>query len=651
MDGSPPYRAVGALPTLPDFSTVKRQVLDRVSILDVVSPHVRLRRTGRRWIGLCPFHNEKTPSFSVSPDLGIFKCFGCGRGGDVFTFVQTRENLPFMEALTALADLAGVEMEAPSGPSSSAGPTRHDLAKVNAWAVGAFTAALQGESGRAAREYLLGRGLSLETVSRFSLGLALGEPSIRAAAAKQSIPMEVLLAADLIRSADGGRTYDTFRQRLMFPIRDVSGRVLGFGGRTLVDDPAKYLNTRQNALFDKGAGLYGLDLARDSITQRRRAVVVEGYTDCMAAHQAGFTETVATLGTALTGTQVDLLRRYGDSVVLLFDSDSAGEAAADRAIRLAVPKCVEVRLARVPDGKDPCEFLAHAPAAAFGEALDRATPALDFAWQRTLVRYEADRSPARRRDAVDDFLGLVREAVGAGAIDAIQTGMLAGELGRLVGIDQTAALAALKPARPRRAPGGSESGSASNGSPSPTGAQPGPLAPPDEFHAAWAHLLGAVMNEPGLLGGESLAVEAACISDPRDRRIAEVVLHLSDTLGDYHLADVLAALDAPELVERAADLADQGGRRRNYETTFSLARNRIRRAHRLRMMEQSRRRLVDRAGSADEAAAREELARLQEGLREGHPFTPARFRVRAMLASDPASPDKGGTSASPVEKP
>ena len=231
------------------FESKKREILDRVDIVDVVSEHVSLKRRGRSWVGLCPFHNEKTPSFTVSSERGTFKCFGCGKGGDVFSFVQTRENVAFMDAFRILADRAGVELIQASGTAAS-GPSRSDLASVNAWGTKFFRARLRHETiGASARHYLDGRGISAESAERFCIGLAAnGLPDLRSAAEQAGIDVKMLIAADLIRKSEDGRTYETFRDRLIFPIRDATKRVVGFGGRTLVDDRAKYLNTRQTSL-------------------------------------------------------------------------------------------------------------------------------------------------------------------------------------------------------------------------------------------------------------------------------------------------------------------------------------------------------------------------------------------------------------------
>ncbi|GAG39517.1 unnamed protein product, partial [marine sediment metagenome] len=247
-----------------DFELKKGEILSRVDIVDVVSESVALKQRGKRWVGLCPFHSEKTPSFTVTPDLGLFKCFGCGKGGDVFSFIQYRENVPFIEAMQILADRVGVDLDRKgSGDPSSGGPTRADLARINDWAVGFFRRnLLASETGRSAREYLRGRNVADATAESLKLGLATDSgASLLEAATRAGVHRSLLLAADLVREGDRGRAYDTFRHRLMFPIRDATGRTVGFGGRTLGDDRAKYINTRQNGLFDKGRNLYGIDLA------------------------------------------------------------------------------------------------------------------------------------------------------------------------------------------------------------------------------------------------------------------------------------------------------------------------------------------------------------------------------------------------------
>ena len=605
-----------------DFERTKRAILERIDMVTVVSEHVSLRRSGRRLVGLCPFHSEKTPSFTVSPDLGLFKCFGCGKGGDIFSFVQLRENISFAEAARMLADRVGVDPGRLRG-SGASGPSGFDLAKVNTWAVRFFRDGLQHPTlGRDARAYLHRRNFSDPTVERFSLGLAVdGGPSLIQAAGRAGIQTPLLLAADLVRQNEQGRFYDTFRNRLMFPIRDVTRRVIGFGGRTLVDDRAKYLNTRQNALFDKGRQLYGLDQARDAIVSRGRAVVVEGYTDCLAAQQAGFTETVASLGTALTESHVDLLRRYCDEVILLFDSDEAGLAASERAIRVALPKCIRCRLARIPTGKDPSDFLAHAGPEAFSDVLNGAVDALEFKWSQTRERFEADSSDIRRREAVVDFLQIVGSAVEARAIDAIQRGLVVNQVAHLLRMDRWEVDRTMRQMRPTRSVNKAV-GSAS----SPASAK----APNDQEQAAWTHLLEVVLSQPSVLSGDGAGKlpDVERIEDECDRRIAVAAFELARKEDAFQLADLLARLSEVEDLDRVSELAHRGAERGNFQKRFDLALERIDRSRDFADAERCR---ATRTASAspDEGfeERREELAAIHRGATQhrGAGFSPRRL--------------------------
>lgn len=554
-----------------EFERKKSEILSRIDVVDLVSEHMTLKRSGRRWIGLCPFHEEKTPSFTVSPDRGSFKCFGCGKGGDVFTFVQFRENVPFMEAMRMLADRAGVTLDT-QPPQARRETGRAEMIRVNAWAVEVFRRRLLDASlGKTARDYVRGRKIADEIAERFQLGLAGGGSNeLITAARKEGLDADLLEAADLIRRGDEGRSYDTFRDRLMFPIRDATGRVIGFGGRTLVDDRAKYLNTRQNALFDKGRNLYGLDQARDAATSAGRFVVVEGYTDCLACHQAGFTNAVATLGTAMTDAQVALMRRYAEEVVLLFDSDEAGDAAAERAVRVALPQCVTVKLARLPDGKDPGEFFETHEPSEFSDVLNAAVDALEFSWRNTLRRYQGEHSDGRRREAVADFLRIVAEGVDAQAVDAIQRGLLVNQVAHLLRMPREEVDHLMRRLRPR---GGRPGGS--------TREHDGPLhRGANREPSAWTMLLEVLLNEPGLLSAAGAFPDVSQIVDPRDRRIGEAVLALVEELGEFRLADVLARFHDAEDVNRIISLAERGAGRGNYARTFEVAMEKLSRARR-----------------------------------------------------------------------
>ncbi len=603
-----------------DLDRVKQEIVNRVGIVDVVSEHVTLKRRGSRWLGLCPFHSEKTPSFNVSPDKGFFKCFGCGRGGDVFTFVQLRENVGFGEALRMLADRAGVELRRPTRGSDATRkePSRADLAKVNEWAVKFFRRQL-GDSavGASAADYVLSRGFSPEIQAEFGLGYADGAlDRLIDAARSAGFGPEVLLAADLLRAGERGDLYCTFRNRLMFPIRDTMNRVVGFGGRTLGDDPAKYLNTRQNALFDKGRGLYGIDRARQRVAELDRAIVVEGYTDCIAAHQAGFTETVATLGTALTESQVELLRRYGSTAILLFDADKAGEAAAERAIRVALPRHLVVRLARIPNGKDPADFLQNHDSDSFTELLNSGVDALEFKWQQTAQRFGEDRGGRYRREAITEFMTVVAEAFQSGVVDAIDRGMIVNRIAKLVSVEAKEVHKLLQEAGRRTSYRSTVPAAVASSDPPETSRKL------DEEQAGLTLMLEVLLNEPGLFESCKDVFDPDRFADARDRGIAARVASLAESLGEFQVSEVLAGFEDPLVTSRVVELAHRGEGRGNFEKTLAMARTKLEQANDVRQSEASKNRL--RSDGADGSS--EQLRAHVDIVRHQRHFAPLRLR-------------------------
>jgi len=364
------------------------QVRSAADIVAVIRQYIPLKRAGRNFKALCPFHREKTPSFVVNPEKQTYHCFGCHVGGDVFSFVMKQEQMDFGEAIRLLADRCHVDL--PSGGRGGArGPGREEKTRVyevNLWAASTFHGWLvQGQAGAAARRYLEGRGISPEMVRRFRLGLTVnrGDALLRAATDK-GLSESLLVKAGLALRGDEGRSaYDRFRNRLMFPIRDAQGRVLGFGGRTLGSGEPKYLNSPETPLFQKSKCLYGLDLAREALRERRRVVVMEGYTDVIMAHQHGVQWAVAVLGTALTPHHVRLLRRYVDEALLVFDADTAGQNSADRSVDAFVSGELAARVVTLPEGMDPCDFLLHHGREAFEQCLERASDVLDFKMDRS----------------------------------------------------------------------------------------------------------------------------------------------------------------------------------------------------------------------------------------------------------------------------
>ena len=351
-------------------------IRERVSIVEVVSGYVGLKKAGRNHIGLCPFHAEKTPSFTVNDERGLFHCFGCGAGGTVFTFLMRADRIDFREAVEVLARRAGVRLPERAEPWQSS-EQRQELIQLNEAAQRCFRQALGSVAGAPAREYLQRRGVSAEVIEHYGLGF---NPPDGAGLARGLPPKRQQQAVDLGllgRRADGG-LYERFRGRITFPIRDGSGRILGFGGRTLGSDHPKYLNSPESALFHKGQVLYGLYEARRAIQEAERVVMVEGYLDALALVQASIGYTVASLGTALSSAQLRLARRFAPQVIAFFDGDRAGQEAAARAFAVCVEAGVWGLGAFLPDGLDPDDYVRQHGAAATLVLLEKAVPLADF---------------------------------------------------------------------------------------------------------------------------------------------------------------------------------------------------------------------------------------------------------------------------------
>ncbi len=333
------------------------QVLKASNIVDVVEGYLPLKQAGKYYRALCPFHTEKTPSFTVNPERQIFYCFGCGEGGDVFRFLMRREGFTFPEAVRHLAHRAGVPLPEKGRGRRGEGLLR--LHEVQRLACDFFRKALNNPEGNEARKYLIQRGVDAGFVERCQLGYAVGEwEGLLRELTKQGLSASQVEAAGLVLPRQGGRGYyDRFRDRLMIPICDSTGKIVGFGGRALGDQQPKYLNSPETAIYRKGVHLYGLHLAARPIREAGMALVVEGYFDVIALHGAGFPHTVASLGTALTAEQVSLLHRYAEKAVLIFDPDPAGIQAAWRGLELLVAEEMGVSVVVLPKGKDPDSFV------------------------------------------------------------------------------------------------------------------------------------------------------------------------------------------------------------------------------------------------------------------------------------------------------
>lgn len=374
----------------------KEQIRERLDIGDFIGEVVVLKPAGRGQLkGLCPFHSEKTPSFHVHRDRGFFYCFGCQAKGDVFDFAMRSQGLSFAEALQSLGRRVGVEVV----PASPHDRKRSDLFDLNDMALTYFREQLREERvGADARRYLAGRGLTQETIDSFGLGYAPGswDGLLRHGLAKGNRDEE-LLAAGLLSENDTGRRFDRFRNRVMFPIRDQLGRIVGFAGRVLDDSLPKYLNTPETDVFHKGELLYGLDQARSEIRERNECIVVEGYMDVLALHQAGVKHSVAALGATLTGEQADLLSRFDvQRLYLAFDADSAGQRAVLSGLEQAVGRQFLVKAVEVPFGKDPADAVLGGHLAEFLTALEEGISEVEFRFTSVLDRYPSDTVQGRK---------------------------------------------------------------------------------------------------------------------------------------------------------------------------------------------------------------------------------------------------------------
>lgn len=361
---------------------ISEEILEKIKsqndIVDVISERVRLRKAGRNFTGLCPFHNEKTPSFSVSQEKQIYKCFGCGEAGNVISFVMKEKNLPFIEAVKYLANRANIPLEIGNGEKSKVTKRKELLYRVNVEAAKFFFSNLMNNQN--AKEYFLNRGIKEETIKKFGLGFANDSwNSLMFYLRKKGINDVLLEEAGLISvNKEKGRKYDRFRNRVMFPVFDYQGKVIGFGGRVLDDSKPKYLNSPETLVFQKGTNLYGLNFALKHNMNERYFVIVEGYMDLISLHQYGITNVVASLGTALTINQARLLKRYADKVIISYDADMAGQMATLRGLEILRTAGFDVRVLSIPQGKDPDEYVRSNGRDAFLKLVNSAEPLIDY---------------------------------------------------------------------------------------------------------------------------------------------------------------------------------------------------------------------------------------------------------------------------------
>jgi DNA primase len=532
----------------------RQRVKDASDIVRVIGEHVALKPKGREYVCLCPFHDDRNPSMCVVPAKQIFHCFVCGTGGDVFTFMQKFHGMDFREALENLAQRAGIELTrrrpAPSAgqPGEATGITKADILKANDLAQSFFRAILSHpEHGRAARELIERRGISPEMVEHFGIGAAPDRwDGLVSTIEKKGMGVRPFEAAGLLKNRDSGGRYDALRHRLIFPIQDQIGRVIGFGGRRIRDeDDPKYLNSPETPAFHKNTTLYGLAQAGRAIQQQRLAVIVEGYTDVVACHQAGVAHVVGTLGTALTTGHATILRRLCDTVVLLFDGDEAGQRAADRAVEVLFNESIDIRvatLAGVTDAKDPDELLKRPGGSElFHTAIAESRDLL--AWKFDRLRASlATAGPAAVARAVEEELERFSR-LGMERLAPVRRQQVVRLIAQATGMDERTILAQMRTGRPGRTQGDSTPAIATPAHANPT---------------ARELILGCLMTAPDLWRTMSSdhrdRIRTEAFRNPLSRVVADAVLLAGEHGTPPSQNAVLAEIDPDDVlaVEAAA---------------------------------------------------------------------------------------------------
>lgn len=420
------------------------QVRDRTDISEVISRYVPLRKAGRNYKALCPFHHEKTPSFMVSPAKQIYHCFGCGAGGNVFNFLMKYERLEFPEAVRELAQRAGVTIPVVSKPGADKGNLSENLHTITEIAVSFYCGNLiTGESAKAPRLYLEKRGIAPNMVEKFKLGYA---PRLWGALLeylkKKGYNDSLLEKSGLVIKGKDGRFFDRFRDRVIFPISDIKGKIKGFGSRVLDESTPKYMNSPDTFIYNKGSHLYGLNLSWEDIRDKNSAVVVEGYIDLLTPFQHGIRNIVASLGTALTQDQIRLLKRYTNNVIILFDADQAGENATIRSLDLLVGEDIKVKVVQLPKGFDPDSFINKHGADNFRRLLNEAQDIFDYKLNLLLKRFDSKNLEGKAAIA-NEMLPLISKIKNS----ILQSGYLK-RLAEILSIDEADLRRELKKIRP-----------------------------------------------------------------------------------------------------------------------------------------------------------------------------------------------------------
>jgi DNA primase len=602
-----------------------KQIKEANDIVDVVGGYVSLRPAGATFKGLCPFHDDHRPSFDVDPRRQRFRCWSCDKYGDVISFVQEYERVSFVEALELLAKRAGITLEKRSSDAQNV--RRALMLDVVRWAAKQYhECLLDSPLAEEARRYLGERALKGETVRKYELGYAPANGVWLVQRAEAAgIDKDVLEKVGLIAArTEGPGHYDRFRDRVQFPIRDVRGRVVGFGGRILPSNPladrvAKYYNSSDSPLFSKSELLYGLDQARLAGAKAGYLAVVEGYTDVLMAHQAGIMHVVATMGTALNARHVQNLRRFAGRVVLVFDADAGGDTGVDRALELFASQDVDLAIATLPAGQDPCDLLVEQGPDAFREVLDSAADALEFKLNRVLAgrngREEGMGVEGQRR-AVDAVLGIIALAPPLkGQAGAVRTQLMVNRIARRLGLKEETVWARLEELAAHKRNGvgqGSETRNQRGARPS-DGEAPARSAPaaPEE-----RQLLEVLLADEALVAEAAASIPADEVQHPGLRRLLTGLYELLAEGAPATLDQLRVRLEDGPLARYAMDMQDVGLQNPNRAEWFRMVLNcfQDRRARSAKQKLQTQLQSVN-----DHQAALELLRRLQLENRSAEP--------------------------------
>ena len=517
------------------------RVKDASDIVEIVSEYVQLKKAGRSFVGLCPFHTEKTPSFNVNPELQIYKCFGCGAGGSVFKFLQEVDRVSFVEAVTFLAQRHGIAL-----PDREADREQNEVAdqlyRANELAQKYFHHLLwKDEQGRKALEYLRSRDLTDETIERFGLGSAPpGWDGLLKVAGRRGYPPEVLEKAGLTSRGQRGH-YDRFRGRLTFPIANLSGRTIAFGARALAaDQEPKYLNSPETAIYHKSSVLYGLNHTREAIRQRGEALVVEGYMDLLRLAQHDIPHTVATSGTALTPEHCRTLARYAQQVVLIFDGDAAGAAASLRGIETLLAAGLHTRAVSLPEGHDPDSYVREKGGEALLEVAEAAGSALDFYLEQ--LGRQSDLSTLAGKSRA---IGVVKNLL-ARCSDAVRRDLMLREVAQRLSIDEKAIRQELQHDLQRPSPSARTAET-----------EPPPAALPDPPRVE-ASFFGLLLTHPKFIAPTAQQLDPEAFLDPRSQALARALFERVPDLRSLDLSVLMSSVEDEAVARFISDCAMEG---------------------------------------------------------------------------------------------